>query len=155
MAGSDSLFRADAKWQIPIVSVQAPTASSDAPGMYLHDVNDAAPPAERISVDGVKKRLRARLEQIVRSLVQRWRPVSGYCDVQNSEETRTNGRIELHNIRPTSPSSQSPSHMPNRFGDGTPATTKSLAKLRHPIRSAEQMNGLPCLSMPAITGSIK
>ena len=44
--------------------------------------------------------------------------------------------------------------MSHGFSD-VPETTKSFAKLRHPIKSALQINGVPSLSRPAITGSIK
>ena len=57
------------------------------------------------------------------------------------------------------PGSQRPSATPYNFVLAVPATTKSFAKFRHPMRSVAAMNGLippdGVLESPAITGSIK
>lgn len=51
--------------------------------------------------------------------------------------------------------SQRPSAIPNRCSLAVPLTTKSLAKLRQPIRSDAAMNGSFFELRPAMTGSIK
>ena len=58
----------------------------------------------------------------------------------------------------TKSGSHNPSATPNSSSLAVPATTKSFAKLRQPIRSAAAINGLEPregLLIPAITGSMK
>lgn len=56
----------------------------------------------------------------------------------------------------TKSGSNKDSQIPYKFALAVPATTKSLAKLMHPIKSIEQIKGFFSLSSrPAITGSIK
>lgn len=111
---------------------------------HIHHMNNGTPSAQRVAIHSISKRLRDGLKQVLRFLKCTSVNEQHYANTFFSMLTRSG--------------SQSASHMPYRFADDVPHTTKSLAKLMHPIKSMLQMKGValePSLltSRPAMHGS--